>query len=249
MAAENWLIIGPQELRFRCDARAFSRAPRAPHQPPSLAAAPAAARSPACWPWIASRPARSAAPPATSDLQAAAGGGGGGSGGRRPLPPPPARPPRLPRYWLGGRCLTAAYLLTSACAAHCCAAPRRFELRKNVPCTLTLQNPTGERVAFKVKTTSPKKYCVRPSSGIVEPGSSKEVQVIMQAQREYPPSLAGARAPPPPLARWARTACRWRWSRRAAARAHVPVFLHVSTGPLPLTHCPQTARTSSWCSA
>ena len=93
-----------------------------------------------------------------------------------------------------------------------------------MPCTLTLQNPTGERVAFKVrlltqrtaplaplasaaaptapllappaaaqvKTTSPKKYCVRPSSGIVEPGSSKEVQVIMQAQREYPPSLAGA---------------------------------------------------------
>lgn len=60
-----------------------------------------------------------------------------------------------------------------------------------MPCTLTLQNPTGDRVAFKVKTTSPKKYCVRPSSGIVEPGSSKEVQVIMQAQREYPPSLAG----------------------------------------------------------
>lgn len=45
---------------------------------------------------------------------------------------------------------------------------------------------------LQVKTTSPKKYCVRPSSGIVEPGSSKEVQVIMQAQREYPPSLAGA---------------------------------------------------------
>ncbi len=44
---------------------------------------------------------------------------------------------------------------------------------------------------LQVKTTSPKKYCVRPSSGIVEPGSSKEVQVIMQAQREYPPSLAG----------------------------------------------------------
>ena len=75
----------------------------------------------------------------------------------------------------------------------------RFELRKNVPCTLTLQNPTGERVAFKVKTTSPKKYCVRPSSGFVEPGSSKEVQVIMQAQREYPPSLAGA---PPTRAAW-----------------------------------------------
>ncbi|GAB4818421.1 hypothetical protein N2152v2_005467 [Parachlorella kessleri] len=66
----------------------------------------------------------------------------------------------------------------------------RFELRKNIPVTLTLQNPTDERVAFKVKTTSPKKYCVRPSSGIVEPSSSKEVQVIMQAQRDYPASFA-----------------------------------------------------------
>lgn len=66
----------------------------------------------------------------------------------------------------------------------------RFELRKNIPVTLSLHNPGPERVAFKVKTTSPKKYCVRPSSGIVEPGATKDVQVIMQAQREYPPSLA-----------------------------------------------------------
>lgn len=65
----------------------------------------------------------------------------------------------------------------------------RFELRKTIPVTLTLTNPGKEKVAFKVKTTSPKKYCVRPSSGVVEPGSSKDVQVIMQAQREYPPSL------------------------------------------------------------
>jgi hypothetical protein len=56
----------------------------------------------------------------------------------------------------------------------------RFELRKTIPVTLTLTNPGNEKVAFKVKTTSPKKYCVRPSSGVVEPGSSKDVQVIMQ---------------------------------------------------------------------
>jgi hypothetical protein len=66
----------------------------------------------------------------------------------------------------------------------------RFELRKNIPVTLSLQNPTTERVAFKVKTTSPKKYCVRPSSGIVEPGATKDIQIIMQPQREAPPSLA-----------------------------------------------------------
>ena len=93
----------------------------------------------------------------------------------------------------------------------------RFELRRNIPVTLSLHNPGSEPVAFKVKTTSPKKYCVRPSSGIVDPGATKDVQarlpgqqlwvsakvdaldravkssllqVIMQAQREYPPSLA-----------------------------------------------------------
>ncbi|KAK9822002.1 hypothetical protein WJX81_007855 [Elliptochloris bilobata] len=66
----------------------------------------------------------------------------------------------------------------------------RFELRKNIPVTISLQNPTGEKVAFKVKTTSPKKYCVRPSSGYVDAGGHKDVQVIMQAQKEYPPSLA-----------------------------------------------------------
>lgn len=66
----------------------------------------------------------------------------------------------------------------------------RFELRKIIPVTLSLHNPTGERIAFKVKTTNPKKYCVRPSSGFVDPQTTKDVQVIMQAQREYPTNMA-----------------------------------------------------------
>lgn len=74
----------------------------------------------------------------------------------------------------------------------------RFELRKTIPVTLSLSNPGKEKLAFKVKTTSPKKYCVRPSSGVVEPGSSKDVQVIMQV---LPSSgfhlLAGCRSSQP----------------------------------------------------
>ncbi|KAK9799781.1 hypothetical protein WJX73_006347 [Symbiochloris irregularis] len=66
----------------------------------------------------------------------------------------------------------------------------KFELRKNIPVTLSLYNPGDETVAFKVKTTAPKKYCVRPSSGTVEPKTSKEIQVIMQAQREPPPNYS-----------------------------------------------------------
>ncbi|KAB2052257.1 Vesicle-associated 1-3 -like protein [Gossypium arboreum] len=62
-----------------------------------------------------------------------------------------------------------------------------FELRKQSSCSMQLTNKTEKYVAFKVKTTNPKKYCVRPNSGIVLPGSSCNVTVTMQAQKEAPP--------------------------------------------------------------
>ena len=36
-----------------------------------------------------------------------------------------------------------------------------------VATTLTLINPTTKPVAFKVKTTAPRHYCVKPNCGIV----------------------------------------------------------------------------------
>jgi len=64
-----------------------------------------------------------------------------------------------------------------------------FELNKQISCTLQLTNKTDKQVAFKVKTTSPKKYCVRPNNGIVAPRSTADVVVTMQAQREAPPDM------------------------------------------------------------
>lgn len=69
----------------------------------------------------------------------------------------------------------------------------RFQLGKNIPTTISLHNPTSERFGFKVKTTSPKKYCVRPSSGFIDPKSTKDVEIIMQLQKEYPPDLGNCR--------------------------------------------------------
>lgn len=69
----------------------------------------------------------------------------------------------------------------------------RFQLGKTIPTQIILYNPTSERFAFKVKTTSPKKYCVRPSSGFVEPMSNKHVEVIMQCQKEYPTDLGNCK--------------------------------------------------------
>ncbi|XP_072983451.1 vesicle-associated protein 1-2-like isoform X3 [Typha latifolia] len=64
-----------------------------------------------------------------------------------------------------------------------------FEVKKQISCSLQLSNKIDDYVAFKVKTTSPKKYCVRPNSGIVPPQSTFDVIVTMQAQREAPPDM------------------------------------------------------------
>ncbi|KAJ9147723.1 hypothetical protein P3X46_029849 [Hevea brasiliensis] len=64
-----------------------------------------------------------------------------------------------------------------------------FELKKQISCSLQLSNKTDSYVAFKVKTTNPKKYCVRPNAGIVLPRSACDVIVTMQAQKESPPEM------------------------------------------------------------
>lgn len=40
---------------------------------------------------------------------------------------------------------------------------------------IKLTNPSDSKVCFKIKTTAPKRYCVRPNSGILEPQSFVEV--------------------------------------------------------------------------
>ncbi|XP_061363814.1 vesicle-associated protein 1-2-like [Gastrolobium bilobum] len=64
-----------------------------------------------------------------------------------------------------------------------------LELRKQISCSLQLSNKTDNYVAFKVKTTNPKKYCVRPNTGVVLPRSTCDVTVTMQAQKEAPPDM------------------------------------------------------------
>ncbi|XP_020112496.1 vesicle-associated protein 1-3 isoform X2 [Ananas comosus] len=64
-----------------------------------------------------------------------------------------------------------------------------FELKKQSSCSMQLTNKTDQYVAFKVKTTNPKKYCVRPNTGVVSPGSTCDVTVTMQAQKEAPPDM------------------------------------------------------------
>ncbi|KAL0697472.1 hypothetical protein Bca4012_053594 [Brassica carinata] len=63
------------------------------------------------------------------------------------------------------------------------------DLKKQSTCVVQLTNTTHLFVAFKVKTTSPKKYCVRPNVGVVAPKSTCEFSVIMQAFKEPPQDM------------------------------------------------------------
>ncbi|KAI8340348.1 PapD-like protein [Choanephora cucurbitarum] len=56
-------------------------------------------------------------------------------------------------------------------------------VRQNV----VIHNPHNRPVAFKVKTTAPKLYCVRPNSDIIRPNESVDIQIMLQAFKEEPP--------------------------------------------------------------
>ncbi|KAL5467538.1 hypothetical protein EMCRGX_G031784 [Ephydatia muelleri] len=49
-----------------------------------------------------------------------------------------------------------------------------------VTSSLKLKNPTKNTILYKVKTTAPKQYCVRPNSGILNAGEEAPVSVMLQ---------------------------------------------------------------------
>jgi len=46
--------------------------------------------------------------------------------------------------------------------------------------TLNMTNPTDTALAFKVKTTAPKRYCVRPNSGKIAASESTSISIVLQ---------------------------------------------------------------------
>lgn len=46
---------------------------------------------------------------------------------------------------------------------------------------LCLENTSGTFVAFKIKTTAPKRYLVRPSTGVINPDKTAKVHILFQA--------------------------------------------------------------------
>jgi len=49
-----------------------------------------------------------------------------------------------------------------------------------VTSSMKLANPSDKKVYFKIKTTAPKRYCVKPNSGVVVPKSDVQIAVSLQ---------------------------------------------------------------------
>jgi len=63
-------------------------------------------------------------------------------------------------------------------------------LNRVITNTLKLQNTSSEySVAYKVKTTAPQRYCVRPNTGVLQPKEVIEVQVLLNYVKDAPLSL------------------------------------------------------------
>ncbi|EFA75740.1 major sperm protein domain-containing protein [Heterostelium album PN500] len=51
---------------------------------------------------------------------------------------------------------------------------------------LKLYNQSEHILAYKVKTTAPIRYCVRPNTGIIPPGESIDVQILLNCTKDVP---------------------------------------------------------------
>ncbi|CAK8575121.1 unnamed protein product [Lathyrus sativus] len=67
----------------------------------------------------------------------------------------------------------------------------RFSIREGSDKDSNVSNEHVEQLdtLFEVKTTNPKRYCVKPNHGVVLPRSTCDVIVIMQAQKETPSDM------------------------------------------------------------
>lgn len=51
---------------------------------------------------------------------------------------------------------------------------------------ITITNSSDQAIAFKVKTTAPKLYCVRPTAAFVPAGQSKDIEIVFMGLPEEP---------------------------------------------------------------
>ena len=78
-------------------------------------------------------------------------------------------------------------VLTEPLPLHLALSAFTVTLKMQTAETILLTNPTNRDVCFKVKTTAPRRYCVRPNAARIPPNQTVKVEVVVQAMDAYPP--------------------------------------------------------------
>lgn len=63
------------------------------------------------------------------------------------------------------------------------------ESGKPASTSLTVENISKTCICFKVKTTQPQRYSVRPSVGVIKPGEKKDILITLEPLKEIPEDL------------------------------------------------------------
>ena len=79
---------------------------------------------------------------------------------------------------------TAMALATAQLCWCCCGGTVTLDTQAAE--TLYVTNPHDRDVCFKVKTTAPRRYCVRPNAARIPPQQTVKVEVLAQAMDRYP---------------------------------------------------------------
>lgn len=58
-----------------------------------------------------------------------------------------------------------------------------------VTSTINLQNKSDANLAFKIQTTSPDSYYVRPSIGVIGPDETKIIHIVLHPLKEFPKEM------------------------------------------------------------
>ncbi|KAI7733707.1 hypothetical protein M8C21_020690 [Ambrosia artemisiifolia] len=61
-----------------------------------------------------------------------------------------------------------------------------YEPKKQSSCSVQIVNRSDHHVAFEIKTANSENYCVQPNTGVIDPNSTCEFLVTMQAQKVAP---------------------------------------------------------------
>ena len=87
----------------------------------------------------------------------------------------------LQRFFAGCFCTFKDPTMLKFCFLNRLSGP----FTSQVSSSMRLSNPSDRKVCFKIKTTAPKRYCVKPNSGVIDPKQTVQISGNFRPQIRF----------------------------------------------------------------